>query len=237
MKFDKEILQVLCPFGEWNHSRGLQIVDEESARLMKRSATWSSISCIPIYIGHPDENPSIKRPKIVGKIKKIHRTQDGIVVVAAYTSEGYNNITSGKFSAMSPRWQMANLGNGRFRPTKLISVGLTNNPNIPDSGRILSVSNNLASLKDATKNGIGISKRITMCSEKIRNISAKTKKIKVELSSLQLSERLAQRNESSKSVSERKINARRLVDIARERSVRLGEPYTKSFATVKKEIL
>ena len=38
---------------------------------------------------------------------------------------------------MSPRWEMQSLGNGMYRPVRLVSVGLTNNPNIKGCGIII----------------------------------------------------------------------------------------------------
>ena len=55
MKSDRELLQVLCPFGEWPPAKGMQVVDEESARKMKRAAAWSAAVGIPIYVGQPDD--------------------------------------------------------------------------------------------------------------------------------------------------------------------------------------
>ena len=43
MKFDREILQVLCPYGKWRHAKGMQIVDEESAKKMGRAAVGNGI--------------------------------------------------------------------------------------------------------------------------------------------------------------------------------------------------
>ncbi len=235
MKFNKEILQVLCPFGEWKHARGMQIVDEESARLMKRAASWSPIGQIPIYIGHPDDSPSKKKPKAVGRIKRICLTKDGIAVVAMYSDESYQKVVSGALSAMSPRWQMTHIENEKFRPIKLISVGLTNNPNIPDSGRILKTSNG-----DIDKNANIVKRtneRLNKYLKQIHNISDSAKKTRRQIETIKISERISQRTAEQKSSTERKIDATRLANIARERSERLGEPYTKSFAYVKKQIL
>lgn len=134
MNFDTELLQVLCPFGEWNHPKGMQLVDEKSARRMKLAAMFS-FSDIPVYVGHPEER-NIKS-KSVGRIKKICRTKGGIVVVVEYSRKAYDDVLTGKLRAMSPRWEMEKLCDGKYRPVKLLSVGLTNNPNIPESDRII----------------------------------------------------------------------------------------------------
>lgn len=237
MKFDNELLQVLCPFGEWSHSKGMQVVDKESARRMKRSASWSPISTIPVYIGHPDEKPSKRKPQAVGRIKQICRTHDGIAVVVAYSKESYENVISGKYTAMSPRWQMERIDGEKFRPVKLISVGLTNNPNIPDSGKILSMKKDF----DLLKNTIGETKKISQQIEKIGNqlstISGYTEKLKQELDTERISKRVMQRDceKQNKGITEKKVSVKKLVELAQARSKTLGEPYTKSFAVVKKQ--
>lgn len=237
MKFDKELLQVLCPFGEWEHSKGMQIVDEESARRMKRSAGWSAMSSIPIYIGHPDDIPSKRKPKVVGKIKRICSTHDGIAVVAQYPKEIYKDVISGKFSAMSPRWQMEHIEGENYRPVKLISVGLTNNPNIADSGKILSMKTNSSVFKTTIFESRKIAQRISQLKNCISEIATKTESLKAQLNAERLSNRLKERQSSlpSKNMSERKMSVSKLVDAARTRSRMFGEPYTKSFSIVKKQ--
>ena len=137
-KFDKELVQVLCPYGEWKHSRGMQVVDFESARRMKRSMLiLRALGGIPIYIGHPDDYPDGEKVP-VGKIVGIFSTHDGIAVVARYSDSVCGRILKKEISAMSPRWQMEKLPDGKYRPVRLLSVGLTNNPNIPLSGTIIS---------------------------------------------------------------------------------------------------
>lgn len=138
MKFEKSIVQILSPYGEWPHKLGMQLVDERSLEKMKRAARFSTlVGCgIPIFIGHPDESPRSKAVP-VGKISRIFGLGDGIAVEAKYSDEAFRKISEGKLKSMSPRWRMEKLPDGKFRPVKLISAGLTNNPNIPDSGRIV----------------------------------------------------------------------------------------------------
>ena len=138
MKFEKSIVQILSPYGEWPHKLGMQLVDERSLEKMKRAARFSTlVGCgIPIFIGHPDESPRSKAVP-VGKISRIFGLGDGIAVEAKYSDEAFRKISEGKLKSMWPRWGMEKLPDGKFRPVKLISAGLTNNPNIPDSGRIV----------------------------------------------------------------------------------------------------
>ena len=83
MKFEKSIVQILSPYGEWPHKLGMQLVDERSLEKMKRAARFSTlVGCgIPIFIGHPDESPRSKAVP-VGKISRIFGLGDGIAVEA-----------------------------------------------------------------------------------------------------------------------------------------------------------
>ena len=227
MKSDRELLQVLCPFGEWPHAKGMQVVDEESARKMKRAAAWSAAVGIPIYVGHPDDEGI--RAKAVGRIKRICPTNDGIAVVAAYPQKTYEKIVRGDFSAMSPRWRMQKLGDGRYRPVKLLSVGLTNNPNISESGKILGFGGRgLAQTAERSRAAMA---KMGKLAEEIEICAEKAESLRKSAAAATISERLAAR----KNADERP--ERRLAELALERSRRLGEPYTKSFAAVKKQKL
>lgn len=234
MKRDRELLQILCPFGEWPHKKGLQIVDEQSAEMMKRNVPWLPMSGIPIYIGHPDDGKQCGKTAAVGRVKKICSTKDGVVVVAAYPQEIFAKIINGEYTAMSPRWQMQPLGDGKFRPVKLISIGLTNNPNIESSGKILKVSDNSENLKPVLRREAEIKKRLSRYVKSADECAAGVSKLAAEIRSLKISERIAARKsrEGGGSTAE-EIPLSRLGEMAKERSARLGEPYTKSFAALK----
>jgi|GEM_PF-6734256 len=143
MKNKKILLQILSPYGNWQHAKGMQIVDKIAAEKMTKS--FSSFfkqafsKGLPVYEGHPDDDPkNNKNPIIAGYIKKIIPLDDGIAILTAYKKSFYEKIIDKTYKALSPRWQMQALEDGTYRPVKLISAGLTNNPNIPESGTILS---------------------------------------------------------------------------------------------------
>lgn len=233
MKFDREILQVLCPYGKWRHSKGMQIVDEESAKKMGRAAIGNAFFPIPVYIGHPDEdNPS--KARAVGRIKRIIKTRDGIAVLAAYPQKTYDEIVGGKYAAMSPRWKMQNLGGGNYRPVKLISVGLTNNPNIAESGKILGFGRSATIPIECLDNA---SKRISKAAAEISECTAKAAELEDGLRKIAVSQRMRGRKKSGENANPQKTPCATLAEMARERSRRLGEPYTKSFAEIKKRHL
>lgn len=233
MKFDREILQVLCPYGKWRHAKGMQIVDEEAAKKMGRAAIGNAIFPIPIYVGHPDEDNSAKA-RAVGRIKRIIKTRDGIAVLAAYPQKTYDEIVGGKYAAMSPRWKMQNIGGGNYRPVKLISVGLTNNPNIAESGKILGFgrphSRDAEALGDASKRISKAATGVSECAKRAAELDDGLRRIGV-------SERMRARKKSEENRNTPKRDCATLAEMARERSRRLGEPYTKSFAEIKKRHL
>ncbi len=249
MKFDREVLQVLCPYGEWPHANGIQVVDEKAARKMLHSSRIAKFfyGGVPIYIGHPDDSKPRRSCRVVGKIKRICLTKGGIAVVAAYGNDILKRIESGEISAMSPRWQMESTEDGKFRPVKLISVGLTNNPNISGSGRIISAFPPGSKASRGHSHGAeNFSKEASNLADRARKCVKRAEGVRSAVKEIALCERVAalKKELSGGSLeicrregSERRIRHSGMAELARERSVRLGEPYVKSFAAVRKEYI
>ncbi|MBO6102207.1 MAG: hypothetical protein J6P03_03010 [Opitutales bacterium] len=224
----KSALQLLCPFGNWSHKKGMQIVDKTAAQKLRDSFMrgFDRIFGVPIYIGHPDD--AGKPAKAVGRIESISVTDEGIAVCARYSESAYAKITSGKLKWLSPRWRMQALKNGAFRPVKLISVGMTDNPNIPNSGAILSSEN----------------RRLDAGSKKILELqrlssSALKKAERLEKSSAEISEKSARLNRDFLD-SQIQKNANppdpcELASLAIARSKKTGEPYIESFCAVRRK--
>ena len=234
MSYENEIVQILCPFGEWPHPRGMQVVDEEAARRMKRSAAIRLLGGIPVYIGHPDDEPAPTRLRPVGKIKKICSTKDGIAVVAAYDDDAYEKLANG--SAMSPRWQMEKIGGGKYRPVKLISAGITDNPNIPASGRILAANADFHSVQTAADGAQSALEKIRKLSAKLGDCSGRTARVAKEINALKIAKRIAD-SRPADAPEHTAPRGKALAQLAKERSKTLGEPYTKSFAALRKNSL
>ena len=240
MAFNREIVQVLCPYGEWPHSQGMQLVDEEAAVKMKKSARFSGTFSlgIPIYIGHPDEAGSRRKARTVGRIKKICATDGGIAVVANYDDDTFKKIENGKLKAMSPRWQMEKLPDGKYRPIRLISAGLTNNPNIPGSGKVISASapkENKAA-KELASCVKTLSEKYGRTLQTLKNCSKKAEELKLSIDESVVAERIATLGKGPPKT-ERRKTVRELGMMAHERSRRTGEAYTKCFAALRKEFL
>lgn len=130
-------IQILAKLGNHYHQKGIQVVDKESfLRMRTKLKSWFGRR-IPIYKGHPDDsiNPFCKiglKSKELGFVCDLILADDTILIVSQYNESAYEEVKNGLL--LSPRWEMQALGNGRFRPIRLISVGLTSRPNIRESG-------------------------------------------------------------------------------------------------------
>lgn len=137
------------PYGEYPHPLGLQILDRMAATAMSEAfeslisklrgmaATKSTFrSALPVYIGHPDD-PSKAGQYLDGAayawITLIKPQETGVMFSCEWLADGEELIKSKKYLFFSPHWKMKPIpGRAKaFRPFQLISIGLTNRPNIP----------------------------------------------------------------------------------------------------------
>lgn len=88
---------------------------------------------VPIYIGHPDVDPTIwTDDRRLGKATQLQARADGLWAFSEWNSLGRENQTEGFWVYPSPRWD-APVGQANFTPDRLISIGLTNTPRIETS--------------------------------------------------------------------------------------------------------
>jgi len=88
---------------------------------------------IPIFIGHPDQNPQLYTDhRRLGKVTNLETRQDGLYGEVQWNALGEENKREGYWVYPSPRWD-APAGRPEFRPDRLISIGLTNTPRIAAS--------------------------------------------------------------------------------------------------------
>ncbi len=236
MKTNK-LIQVLAPYGNWHHFKGNQIVDEQSAdHIIKNSKSFFAKN-IPIYIGHPDEHGKPPKNKQVGVVENIFKTRNGIIIVSSYNDEIFCKILSGEIKWLSPRWEMQQINANDYRPVKLISVGLTNNPNITNSGKIIDIYNETESF---------LSKQNTILNSSINKCATLMNKTKSFLqTATTLTNTIAQKN-ITKRLNSYKHQQPELTDntkpfsqlsaTANEISKKSGEAYTKVFARLKRKI-
>ena len=134
----------LTPFGEFRHRQGLQRVDRAAAEAMTAhfKSFWSRLGRafggLPFYVGHPDV-PELAGPqpdpRARGWIMDLEARADGLYAQVRWTEEGRRMIQDRQFKFYSPYWQVETIGQEAglplFRPVRLISAGLTNQPNLP----------------------------------------------------------------------------------------------------------
>lgn len=152
----------LVDYGEFSHPFGIQVISFESAQKMAKNFNRlfqklaRRFHGVPIYIGHPDDphfqgSSGHGDSRAYGWVSAIDARSNGIWINVKWSRAGRELVENAHYKFLSPRWEMEPLGENRYSPVNLISVGLTNNPNIP----VEAISNQLshcASLKnDAVK--------------------------------------------------------------------------------------
>ncbi|WP_269540151.1 phage protease [Cerasicoccus fimbriatus] len=132
----------LAEYGDWPHSQGLQRFTRQSAeQLVKnfkslRGRLARKFGGLPVYIGHPDDDHFAGQSghadtRAYAWIDALDARPDGLYVLPRWSDAGQNLLRNAFYKFLSPRWAMKPLGDGVFEPVRLISVGLTNQPNIP----------------------------------------------------------------------------------------------------------
>jgi hypothetical protein len=124
----------------------IQRVDAEAANAMKEelASLWGNVKRFfagaPVYEGHPyhpdpEQRKSYPNKRALGWIKEIEVLEDAIKLVPSYNSLGTEAVNDAQLAYHSPEWSMVfagvENGVGVYRPVKLRSTGLTNEPNIP----------------------------------------------------------------------------------------------------------
>lgn len=143
------------PFGDWpvealdkdgNKIKCIQRLDAVAAAemtkgwrgLLQRFAMW--LIRIPIYEGHPDCPDALdeddKEVLTLGWVKKMEVDGESLILRPAWNAAGLD--VREKYTAHSPHWWLADTGEARgglpiYRPIMLVSIGLTNTPNIVGS--------------------------------------------------------------------------------------------------------
>lgn len=132
----------VAPYGEHPNRVGLQVFTKPAAD--KIVASFNSVASrvgrlfrgAPIYAGHPDVDPA-RWPdsRRLGKIVALEARNDGLYAKAEWNTLGAENNENGFYVYPSPRWLCEKAAKG-IAPVELISVGLTNTPNIRSSAPV-----------------------------------------------------------------------------------------------------
>lgn len=131
----------LVEYGDHSHQEGIQRVTKDSAIEMQKkfrslkARLSRKFGGVPIYIGHPDDKvfshlPGHSDTRAYAWVKDIEARDDGLWVLPKWSDVGKKIIDNAFFKFLSPRWKMKSLEKNVFIPVQLLSIGLTNNPNI-----------------------------------------------------------------------------------------------------------
>ncbi len=132
----------LADYGDWPHPRGLQRFTKDSAEKMASNFA-SLVSRVkrvfggaPVFVGHPDDpgfagQPGHDDTRAYAWVNQLQARDDGLYVLPKWSAAGQEIMSNAFYKFVSPRWQLRPLGNNTFEPVRLISIGLTNHPNIP----------------------------------------------------------------------------------------------------------
>ena len=130
---------LIAPFGDWKNGDIVQRVDASAAENLKRNmlAVWAKVKSdienpCPVHYEHPDDEDGKEVPKVVdktpyGRVRSLEICDDGIYAEIEWLP-GFETLP--KSLQISPRWNANPLGGGIVRPVRLISIGLTQRPNI-----------------------------------------------------------------------------------------------------------
>ena len=130
----------LSPYGTFDHPSGKQVVSlRDGERCVKGTETLPfrlKLKKIPVYIGHPDDPlfqtlPEHMNSTVYGHVTAMRSDSGGIWVKIRWTASGQELIDNGAYTHLSPRWLSEKGSDGGYHPVKLISVGLTQHPNLP----------------------------------------------------------------------------------------------------------
>ena len=118
---------------------GVQVFDRQAANAIvglfnsardRLARLWRGL---PIFIGHPDLDPKTYQDhRKYGSVQRLEVREDGLYAQARWSRAGREIVNDEHFDFPSPLWNMEPVPHeaGAFRPVELISVGLTNRPNI-----------------------------------------------------------------------------------------------------------
>lgn len=134
---------MLIPYGDHPHKNGLQRFTREHAESMVSnfngflSKLGRLFGGLPVYIGHPDD-PAFSNQHTDSKsyawIMGMEARDDGLALIPKWSKPGEEIVSNAHYKYFSPRWACKEIGreSGKavLAPMRLISVGLTNMPQI-----------------------------------------------------------------------------------------------------------
>jgi len=131
----------IVEYGDHPHSKGLQRLNYQVARRLEgnfhslRGLLARRFGGLPVYVGHPDDPEYAGQPghgdtRAHGWVMDLVARPDGLYAKLRWAQTGRELMEKASYKYFSPRWVMRPAGGGVFEPVRLISLGLTNTPNI-----------------------------------------------------------------------------------------------------------
>ena len=133
---------IFIPFGEWNYdgqsrqrldrAHGEKIANELNARVAKGDPG------IPVYQGHPDvpalasKYPDKGALGWITRIELVNESPDGRAVPGLALTVEWDRDPGRGFCWFSPYWLANSRDGGTYIVDEIASIGLVNNPNIPE---------------------------------------------------------------------------------------------------------
>ncbi len=127
------------PHGNWDHKRGMQVLDKEAGDLMANAfaaaKTKPNFAGNPIYLGHPDD-PAMSNiytdRRAYGWISNVESLPDRVRLHTDFNTLGNSAVGNKEVRFHSPRWGVQPIPgrSNAYRPCVLRSLGLVNDPNI-----------------------------------------------------------------------------------------------------------
>lgn len=134
----------VVPYGQHEHPDGLQVFERADAEALVahfntlRQRVRRAVAGLPVYIGHPDHPAFANRhtdSRAYGWIKELRVTDEGLELVTDWTEAGKALVNGQEYRFTSVHWLgrpsgKTPAGKPIVRPVALLSLGLTNQPNI-----------------------------------------------------------------------------------------------------------
>jgi hypothetical protein len=108
---------------------------------------------IPVYYRHPDANEEHADRREYGTLSNLRVGEDGLYGVIAYNEFGQQLLENVKNLRISPTWKLRALSDDltRTAPRRLLSLGLTQFPNIPTAVAVNENTEHQKNMKDLLK--------------------------------------------------------------------------------------
>ncbi len=130
----------IAPLGEFTGvipgdkpQKVMQVVDKPALELLKNrfDAQSKDVNFPGLLVDFDHFSSDTDKPsEAAGWINALENRADGLWAQIRFSDVGEAAVKGGRYRLVSPVWDHEPIGNGRVRPTRLVSVALTNDPNL-----------------------------------------------------------------------------------------------------------